>query len=358
MRSWPRILLVVSALLVMYLALWPTEVNPQPWQPPDSPGLNGVFASNGKLARYQLLGADLPGCEAVAVDAQGLAYTGTLDGRVVVIDAQGKARTLARTGGRPLGLKVLADGSLLVADAYRGVLRVDAAGHVEVLADRDRQGRRFTFTDDLALLPNGHVVFTDATQRFSLPVFELDALEHGTTGALYELDPVTRQVSKLAGGFSFANGVAVHHEGHYAFVNETWSYRVVRVWLDGPQRGKREVVIDNLPGFPDNITYDRQRELFWVALGSPRDPGLDALAAHPSLRKVVARLPKSLQPSAKRHALLVALRPDGSVAHFFDDAGSDSYSPLTSGLATRDVLYLGSFQHAGIGRIKLSALGL
>ena len=23
--------------------------------------------------------------------------------------------------------------------------------------------------------------------------------------------------------------------------------------------------VDNLPGFPDNVTYDRERELFWVA---------------------------------------------------------------------------------------------
>jgi sugar lactone lactonase YvrE len=356
MRFWSLILVALAVSLVMYLALWPTEVKPVAWDAPVSPGLAGVFQTNGKLANFELLGADLPGCEAVAVDAQGLKYTGSVDGRVAVIDDQGKSRTLARTGGRPLGLKLLPDGALVVADAYKGLLRVDAAGKVQVLADRDRSGRRFTFADDVDLLPNGHILFTDASQRFALPVFELDALEHGTTGALYEFDPATKQVARVSGGFSFANGVAAHHEGHYAFVNETWSYRVMRVWLDGPKRGKKEVVIDNLPGFPDNITYDRQRDLFWVALGSPRDAGLDLLASSPALRKVVARLPKGLRPKAQRHGMVVALHPDGRVAHFFDDPSAEGYSPLTSALATKEWLYLGSFQHAGIARVKLSVL--
>jgi sugar lactone lactonase YvrE len=358
MRVAPKALAGVSILLVSYLALWPTPVAPVAWEAPEDRGLAGPFESNGELSRFELLAGDLPGPEAVAADAQGRLYTGTLDGRIVTLDASGKSRTLARPGGRPLGLKVLADGSLVVANALRGVQHIDPSGKVRTLAERDPEGRRLTFPDDVELLPDGRLLFTDASRRFALPEFELDALEHRDTGSLFMLDPSTRKLTRIAGRLVFANGVAVHHAGQYAFVTETWNYRVLRVWLAGPRRGQRETVVDNLPGFPDNITYDRQRELFWVALGSPRDAGLDALAGMPALRKVVARLPRPLRPQARRHAMLVAIRPDGSVAHFFDDPGPDSYSPLTSALATHDALYLGSFAHAGVGRVKLADLGV
>jgi sugar lactone lactonase YvrE len=356
MRPLTRALLGVAILPILYLAMWPVDLVPVGWDPPRAPGFKGPFASNGKLAQHELLAADLPGPEAVARDATGQLVTGTLDGRVVRVDASGKAHTLARTGGRPLSVKPLPDGSLVVADAHRGLLRV-ADGKVTPIVTGYR-GVRFKFTDDVDVLPDGRVVFTDASQRRGLGEFELDALEHSGTGVVYVCDPKTGSVDRLHGNLQFANGVAASGDGSVVLVNETWAYRVRRIFLHGPRAGESDIVIDNLPGFPDNITYDRLRDLFWVAIASPRDFVLDLLAPLPALRKVVARLPESLHPKAKRHAMALAIHPSGKVAHFFDDPSPDSYSPVTGVYATEDALYLSSFQHHGIARVKLSGLGV
>jgi sugar lactone lactonase YvrE len=167
-------------------------------------------------------------------------------------------------------------------------------------------------------------------------------------------DPATKNTSLLLGGLDFPNGVAATRQGDAVLVNETWAYRVRRIWVSKDRAGQHEIVRDNLPGFPDNLTYDPSRDVFWVALASPRDRGLDAVLPYPFLRKVIARLPQALQPGPKRHGLVIALRPDGTIAQFLDDPRPTSYSPITHAIAVgATTLYLGSFLHAGIAKVEL-----
>jgi sugar lactone lactonase YvrE len=351
-----------AALLavVVYLCTWPTAVEPLAWQAPAAPAPSGPFAPNRKLAGFTLLAPDLDAPESVAVDGEGALYTGTLDGRVVRVDPNSKvaSRTLAQLGGRPLGLRVLPSGDLVIAVAHEGLVRIDPSAtpaKVERLVDRYR-GRALGFLDDVEPLPDGTLLFTEASTRFGLAEYELDGLEHRPSGNLFAFDPRTRKVGLVRSGLYFANGVAAAPDGSYALVSETWAYRVRRVFLSGPRKGESDIVIDNLPGFPDNVTYDRARDLFWVALASPRDAGLDALSGLPFVRKMVARLPKPVRPGPRRHAMAVAIRGDGTLLGYLDDDSADSYSPLTSVRAAGDQLYLGSLSHRGIGRIRLPTL--
>ena len=68
---------------------------------------------------------------------QELTVTGTVDGTIWRLTNRGlRADEVAHTGGRPLGIEVDADGSLVVCDAARGLLRVDpGTGSVTVLVD-------------------------------------------------------------------------------------------------------------------------------------------------------------------------------------------------------------------------------
>lgn len=89
--------------------------------------------------RYVAIGGRGP--EDVVADARGRVLTGVEDGRILRLDgladsAGARVEVLAETGGRPLGLELLPDDTLLVCDAERGLLRVDLAdGTVGVLAD-------------------------------------------------------------------------------------------------------------------------------------------------------------------------------------------------------------------------------
>jgi sugar lactone lactonase YvrE len=346
--------LLLFALLIAYLAGWPTPVSPRAWNPPPAPELTGVFASNGKLSGAKVLAQQLRAPEAIWPEPDGTLLAGTEDGQIVRIDpATGQHVTLARTGGRPAGLKRAPDGNLYIADSRRGLLRMNARNQIEPLV-RTFRGQRLLLVDDVAPLPDGRVVFTDASTRFDFDNYRLDGLEHSSNGQVLIYDPPTRKTSLLLGGLDFPNGVAATREGDAVLVNETWAYRVRRIWVSKEKFGQTQIIRDNLPGFPDNLTYDPSRDVFWIALASPRDRALDAVMPHPFARKVIARLPQALQPGPKRHSLVVAIKPDGQIVQFLDDPRATSYSPTTHAVAVGPTtLYLGSFLHPGIAKVEL-----
>lgn len=106
-------------------------------------------------------------------------------------------------------MRVLADGSLAVEVARRGVLlRIDpktVPPTVETLADGYR-GRRFVFADDIEPLPDGTLLFTEASTRFDVDEYELDGLEHRASGNLFAFDPRTRSAALVRSGLVFACG--------------------------------------------------------------------------------------------------------------------------------------------------------
>src|SRR5262249_46391960 len=125
-----------------------------------------------------------------------------------------------------------------------------------------------------------------------------------------------------------------------------------RYWRSGPRSGTAEVFIDNLPGFPDNITFSRHREIFWIALYAPRDALADQLMPHPSLRKLIARLPPFLQPDTTRHAFALGVDVSGKVIYNLQDPSPKSYAPIPSVREHGGMLYLGSVERDALGRIR------
>lgn len=336
---------------LLYLVAWPVPIQPVAWVAPAAV----EWAPNERLAAVERLGEGAtPGPEDVALDARGRAVVGLKDGRILRFPVGGGApETLCETGGRPLGLHFDASGALYVADAKRGLLRWSESAGLEVLVT-EAEGGTFGFTDDVDIAASGQVYFTDASQRFGIEDYTLDLLEHGTTGRLLRYDPQTRETEVLLGGLQFANGVAVAADQRSLVVVETGNYRVLRLWLAGPHAGETEVLIDNLPGFPDGISA-RPGGGFWVALASPRTAILDALAGSPFAREVVARLPKAAQPAAQRHAFVLGLDAEGKVEFDLQHAAPDSFSPVTSVQEHEGWIYLGSLSYDGFARFPLPA---
>jgi len=89
--------------------------------------------------------------------------------------------------------------------------------------------------------------------------------------------------------------------------------------------------------------------VFWVALPTPRNSALEALAGWPWLRKVVQRMPAQLrEQKLGRMAWVLAFNTDGQVVHDLQDP-SGSYGPVTSVTETSGRLYFGSIGTAAIG---------
>lgn len=346
------IVALIAATLV-YLSFAPVPITPAAWTPPTAPALTGQYEQNSRLAPVQRLGlGEGRAPEDVAIDAEGKIYSGFEDGRIVQLQPDGtQPRVFANTHGRPLGLIFDRDGNLLVADAVKGLLSINKAGEIKLLAD-EADGVKFGCVNDLDVGADGTIYFTDASKKFPLSQHVNDLLEHQPNGRLLALDPQTKKPRTLLKDLYFANGVAVSPDQSFVLVAETGTYRVRRVWLTEPKQGMVDVFIENLPGFPDGISSNG-KDKFWLALVTPRQALFDRLLPNPFLRQVVYRLPKFLQPAPERYSFVLALDSQGRVVENLQNGAPDCYAQIANVVEHNGALYFGSIGEDTVGRFAL-----
>lgn len=342
-------------LAMAYLLFWPVPIQPLAWVPPESPGFSGAYAENDLLSNaelYPLAGGHGPEDTAFGID--GRVYTGLADGAIVRFspDGDGPVETIVNTGGRPLGLQFYGS-RLYIADAYKGLIYIDDAlaadGHQVALATDTVNGGKMIFVDDLDIASDGTVWFSDASTRFSLHDNILDYFEQRPTGRLLSWNPETHETLVHMEGLGFANGVAIGPGEAYVLVNETMRYRITRYWIKGEKAGQSEVFVENLPGFPDNLTYSKG--LFWIALVYPRNEKLDGLLPRPFLRKLILRLPKPLRVSEPDPmAWIIALNHRGEVVRNLQDHSGRHYT-VTSVNEADGYLWIGSLTAHNVARV-------
>ena len=249
---------------------------------------------------------------------EGAVFTGTEDGSIFRISHDGsKVDRIAQTLGRPLGLEIDLDGRLLVCDARKGVLRIDtASGAIEAVTDRV-SGTPMRFCNNAAIASDGTVWFSDSSTKFGIEQWKDDFVQNTRTGRLMRLDP-DGTVEVVLDGLAFANGVALSQDEDFVAVAETGARTVVRRWLTGNRKGMRDLLCQNLPGYPDNIARGSDG-LIWVSLASPTDPLVERLQTGPmALRRIVTRVPDRLQPKPKVTVRVQAYDDQGTLVHDLD----------------------------------------
>lgn len=355
-----NIVLVLAVLLLAalaYLLAWPVPITPVVWTPPPAPALEGVYAANDKLKAVQRFGVGAGiGPEGIAVDAAGRIYAGYEDGRIVMFSANGSSyQELGNTEGRPLGLSFGPNGGLVIADARKGLLQL-GSGTPKVLAAA-AEGQPFALADDVDNTRlDKNLYFSDAA-AYTLDEVLYEFVEHRGTGRLLKHNVETKETTVLMKGLLFANGVAVGPDDAYVLVNETAGYRVMRYWLKGEKAGTSEVFIDNLPGLPDNISYNDQTRRFWLALFAPRSKSLDDLASKPAwMKKLALRLPAFLQPAPAHKAFVLGLDENGQVIANLQHDSLEAYGPITSVREHGPWLYFGSLTDNSLARLPLNTV--
>ncbi|KAA2266584.1 SMP-30/gluconolactonase/LRE family protein [Solihabitans fulvus] len=287
------------------------------------------------------------GPEDIAVDADGDLLTGVADGRILRVDPDGsRIATVADTGGRPLGIEIAKDGHLVVCDARRGLLTVDPrTGTVRTLVDRV-DGERMLLCDNATVLPDGTIYFTDSSRTHDLAHYSGDLLAHRGTGRLLRRDP-DGSVTVLLTRLQFANGVTASADGSYVAVAETGGYRITRLWLGGPHAGEADVLADDLPGFPDNLSTGRH-DTIWAALPQPRNPALALLhRVPPTARRAAAPIAAALAKRPPRTSGLLGLDGAGRITRHVRLVGG-GYRSVTGVRQHDDLLYLGSLVESAI----------
>ncbi len=346
MKRIATVTVALFAAILLYLLAWPVPVNPVAWDAPEDRGLTSVFAPNDWLS--SAAGIDLglhEGPEDVARGPDGSLYASSHGGIILQISpTDGSVSNFARVGGRPLGIEFDSDGSLLVANAYLGLQRVSPQGDVSVLLS-EIDGQPLVYADDVAVAEDGTVYFSEASSKFgaeaadgTLEASLLDILEHGGHGLIVAFDPSDGSARTVLDGLNFANGVAVSDDQQFLLIAETGSYRILKHWLDGPNAGETEVLIDNLPGFPDNINNGLNGR-FWIGLVAPRNALLDRYSGSPFVRRIMQRMPAFLRPKPVPSSHVIAIDGNGEVLMDLQDPAA-RYPMLTGVLETRGSLYL------------------
>ena len=297
-----------------------------------------------------------PGAEDVVVGThgrdEGAVFTGTEDGSIFRIshDAR-RIDRVAHTGGRPLGLEIDPDGRLLVCDAHRGVLRVDpATGTVEPVVEQVH-GRPMMFCNNAAIASSGDIWFSDSSRYFGIERWKDDFVQDTRTGRLLRLGE-DGQVEVVLDGLAFANGVALSRDEDFVAVAESAGRSVVRLWLAGERAGQRDHLVQDLPGYPDNIARGSDG-LIWVTIASPRDPLVERIQRGPQwLRRQVTRIPERLQPKHKRTVRVQAYDDDGRLVHDCD-APADGYHMVTGVREHDGRVWLGSLEEPAVAVLTL-----
>ena len=345
--------------LGLYLTLWPVPVSPVSWEAPVDAGYVGDFAPNTDLANLERLSiGKLHGPEDV-VAHEGKIYVSSQSGTILEIDpAANTHRVYAQTGGSALGMEMDAAGHLIIADAYRGLLSVAPNGVVTVLTDAV-DGTPILYADDLDIAADGVIYFSDASTKFgaeaagsTLAASLLELMEHGGTGRLLAYDPEAKTTSIIREGYVFSNGVAVTESGDI-LVNETGTYQVHRVSPNGDSR----VIMENLPGFPDNINRGPRladgTETFLLGLVSQRSKWLDDNSDNVGVRKMAMRLPEFLRPKSVSYGLIIQIDGEGNVLKTWQDPSGD-YPEATGAIIAEDgYMYVSSLTAPDLGRMKI-----
>lgn len=303
--------------------------------------------------------------EDVAIDDQQRVYTGTSTGLIMRYSgpALHDREVFCRTGGQVRGLTFDKGGNLIVCVAGIGLMSVAPDGSMKRLADetprtvgRVKDDSRLLMLDDLDIAKDGMIYFTEGSTRYNIDEWLLDSIEARPNGRILAYDPKTGKTRALLNGIVHPGGICVERSGQSFLYSETWLCRISRFYFAGPKAGRKEVVVDDLPGYPDNINPSSDGG-FWVAMVAMRTRVSDIAMRMPSFRKrMTRRLPVDnwLLPNFNA-GCIVKLSKDGQPVETLWDLGGtkQAYSTITSAVEDRGHLYVGGIFNVRIGRVDL-----
>jgi gluconolactonase len=192
--------------------------------------------------------------EGPSFDADGNLYVVDIPfGRIFRITPDGEWSLITAYDGWPNGLKIGANGRVLVADYMHGIMELDVgAGRIQPVLTA-RHSESFRGCNDLHIASNGDIYFTDQGQTGL----------HDPTGRVYRLSHGGRLDCLIDTGVS-PNGLVLDPTETVLFVAMTRDNAVWRAPLmkDGNVSKVGRFCSTFGPSGPDGLTMDRSGRLF------------------------------------------------------------------------------------------------
>lgn len=225
----------------------------------------------------------------------------------------------------------------------------------------DTNSRNVEKADDLTISNDGERIYF--TEPYDHPNSILgvssqskhEVLTLGRNGHLWKYDLKDNTASLIAHQYTYLDGILLEYsQGEIEssiLLNELSKSRLIRLHLTGDKKGKDEIVIEGLPGFPDGMDRDSSGRI-WIAIPVERSKLITWLHKHPSLKRLVLYIPESLLPVSKKTGIL-ALSPNGNKPIYFSMHDGSLFSHIIVVVPGKDKLYLAVYQEGFKGFVTM-----
>lgn len=300
--------------LLMVRVIMPVSSQVGTWQPPVDKGLVGVWKENDLLDGAAVERDGIAQLDTVITNSQNQRFASLHDGRIIRWAKNGKTTNYTQLLGQPAGMSFDPQGNLFVVEQTRGKLwRISPNRKVTQLRS-PAQKNSLKYLNDIAIAKDGRVFATRSSTKWPTYLSSRAVLEHHNDGAIFMWQGTQAPV-ELARDLSLPNGIVVAHDQQSLIIAETSEYRISRIWLHGSKMGKKEVLIDNLPGFPTDIALANDGQHYWATFFDFRKnkPLIDKSANKPWLRRLLLNLPTSWIPKDKGSPAVILFNHNGQV---------------------------------------------
>ncbi len=287
-------------------------------------------------------------------------YAAAEGGKIIRIRENGTGLTeIVSTGGEILSFDFDADDNIIFTDA-----QYDANGGALLKASFDG----FAVTVEtllysagtlllacptsVTIAPDGVIYFLSATtesvveQGSALQALRTSQAAHSQDGVLLAYDPATATCTYVVGGLCFGAGLALSPDGETIYISTLTDSSIWAV-----DASARAITLDDeaverlciLPDvYPAGLSVSEDGTL-WVAVLSPEMSWFESLAAKPTWREVLLRLPQGTRDALMQYSgtgMVVALDAEGNLSAQYILDGKNTLNMLTSVCEVGDRLYV------------------
>lgn len=348
-----------SLILLVFLYSCHT-LNIEEFTPKASPKLNRSSLKLDLLTKSKKISLKGHyGPEDILISNNNEIYTGVHDGtfkngKLLKISKSGDIETIFSAQSWISGLEWLPDNNIVALVLDHGIVSVNPKTKESKDLLTAINGKAIKIPNDVAVGPDGTIFFTVTSfvDKFTMGNAMKIALEQRKKGGVFQLNPLTLEVKELYSGGVFLNGIEVSKDGNYILFIETAQYRVHKLWLSGPKKGQKEILIDNLEGIPNGISKSSDGN-YWIGFSSKRNEDLDFLHKNSFLKSLVYNLPESFKPQLNPFGMVMKISSDGHILSRHYDKYGTVVKEATSVVEKNGIIYFGGDRSSYIPYLEL-----